>query len=70
VKVELQLHTPQSHRVKEVDLHTDYETYRKSTEAMLNASRFWDRMVEKAKAIPRPANMGKLLTLGTLVVQT
>jgi hypothetical protein len=26
--------------------------------------------VDKAKAIPRPANMGNLLTLGTLVVQT
>ena len=69
VKVELQLHTPQSHKVKEVDLHDDYEKYRKSTD---NAERrrLWDGMVEKAKAIPRPANMGKLLTLGTLVVQT
>jgi hypothetical protein len=27
-------------------------------------------MVDKARAIPRPANMGKLLTLGTLVTQT
>jgi hypothetical protein len=69
VKVELQLHTPQSHKVKEVDLHDDYEKYRVSTD---NAERrrLWDGMVEKAKAIPRPANMGKLLTLGTLVVQT
>ena len=69
VKVELQLHTPNSHRVKEVDLHDDYETYRVSKD---NTERqaLWDRMVDKAKAIPRPANMGKLLTLGTLVVQT
>ena len=69
VKVELQLHTPNSHRVKEVDLHNDYETYRTSKD---NTERqaIWDRMVDKAKAIPRPANMGKLLTLGTLVVQT
>jgi hypothetical protein len=69
VKVELQLHTPQSHKVKEVDLHDDYEKYRVSTD---NAERrrLWDGMVEKAKAIPRPANMGKLLSLGTLVVQT
>jgi hypothetical protein len=69
VKVELQLHTPSSHRVKEVDLHNDYETYRVSKD---NTERqaLWDRMVEKAKAIPRPANMGKLLTLGTLVTQT
>jgi hypothetical protein len=69
VKVELQLHTPNSHKVKEVDLHTDYETYRTSKD---NTERqaIWDRMVDKAKAIPRPANMGKLLTLGTLVTQT
>jgi hypothetical protein len=69
VKVELQLHTPTSHKVKEVELHTDYETYRTSKD---NTERqaIWDRMVDKAKAIPRPANMGKLLTLGTLVTQT
>ncbi len=69
VKVELQLHTPSSHKVKEVDLHDDYEVYRKSTN---NTERqaMWDRMVDKAKAIPRPANMTKLLTLGTLVTQT
>ena len=69
VKVELQLHTPQSHKVKEVDLHTDYEKYRTSTDNS-ERKRLWDGMVEKAKAIPRPANMGKLLSLGTLVVQT
>ena len=69
VKVELQLHTPTSHKIKEVDLHSDYEKYRKSTDNTQRRS-LWDGMVEKAKAIPRPANMGKLLTLGTLVVQT
>jgi hypothetical protein len=69
VKVELQLHTPNSHRVKEVDLHDDYETYRVSKDNTQRQA-LWDRMVDKAKAIPRPANMGKLLTLGTLVVQT
>ena len=69
VKVELQVHTPTSHKVKEIDLHDDYEKYRKSTD---NAERrnLWDNMVEKAKSIPRPANMGKLLSIGTLVVQT
>jgi hypothetical protein len=69
VKVELQLHTPSSHKVKEVDLHNDYEKYRSSTNNTERRS-LWDGMVEKAKAISRPANMGKLLTLGTLVVQT
>jgi len=69
VKVELQLHTPTSHKVKESGLHKDYDTYRTSLD---NTERrqIWDRMVETAKAIPRPANMDKLLTLGTLVVQT
>ena len=69
VKVELQLHTPQSHKIKEVDLHDAYEKYRVSTDNTERRS-LWDGMVEKAKAIPRPTNMGKLLTLGTLVVQT
>jgi len=69
VKVELQLHTPQSHKIKEVDLHDTYEKYRVE---LNNTTRqtLWDSMVDKAKAIPRPANMGKLLTLGTLVIQT
>lgn len=69
VKVELQLHTPRSHEVKETSLHKDYEKYRTSTD---NTERrqIWDRMVESAKAIPRPANMAKLMSLGTLVVQT
>jgi len=69
VKVELQLHTPTSHRIKEVDLHDSYEKYRVSKDNTERQS-LWDGMVEKAKAIPRPANMGKLLTLGTLVTQT
>jgi len=69
VKVELQLHTPSSHRVKEVDLHDDYEKYRVSKDNTERKS-LWDSMVNKAQAIPRPANMAKLLTIGTLVTQT
>jgi len=69
VKVELQLHTPTSHRIKQVDLHDDYEVYRVSKDNTQRQA-LWDKMVDTAKAIPRPANMGKLLTLGTLVVQT
>ena len=69
VKVELQLHTPTSHRIKEVGLHDDYEKYRVSKD---NAERrsLWDKMTETAKSIPRPANTAKLLGIGTLVVQT
>lgn len=69
VKVELQLHTPTSHKVKQAELHDDYEKYRVSKNDTERQS-LWDGMVNKAKAIPRPANIGKLLTLGTLVVQT
>jgi len=69
VKVELQLHTPTSHRIKEVDLHNDYEKYRVSKDNTERKS-LWDSMVNKAQAIPRPANMAKLLTIGTLVTQT
>jgi len=69
VKVELQLHTPSSHKVKEVDLHDTYEKYRVSKDNTERKS-LWDSMVNSAKAIPRPANTAKLLTLGTLVVQT
>jgi len=69
VKVELQLHTPTSHRIKQVELHDDYEKYRGELNNTTRQS-LWDGMVEKARAIPRPANMGKLLTIGTLVTQT
>ena len=69
VKVELQLHTPTSHRIKQTGLHDDYEKYRVSKNNTERQS-LWDGMVNKAKSIPRPANIGKLLTIGTLVVQT
>ena len=69
VKVELQLHTPKSYEIKEVKLHDDYKVYRESTDDSVR-QKFWDKMVETAKSIPRPSNSAKLLTLGTLVVQT
>ena len=69
VKVELQLHTPKSHEIKEVKLHNDYAKYRVETNDTVRQT-LWDKMVDTAKAIPRPSNSAKLLTLGTLVVQT
>ncbi len=69
VKVELQLHTPKSHEIKEVKLHSDYAKYRVETNDSVRQT-LWDKMVNTAKAIPRPSNSAKLLTLGTLVVQT
>jgi hypothetical protein len=69
VKVELQLHTPKSHEIKELKLHDDYKEYRESKNDTVR-QRVWDKMVETAKAIPRPANTAKLLTIGILVVQT
>jgi len=69
VKVELQLHTPKSHEIKELKLHDDYKEYRESKNDTVR-QRLWDKMVETAKAIPRPTNTAKLLTIGILVVQT
>jgi hypothetical protein len=69
VKVELQLHTPTSHKIKQEGLHDNYEKYRVSKNDTERQS-LWDGMVNMAKSIPRPANMGKLLTIGTLVTQT
>jgi hypothetical protein len=50
-------------------LHDNYEKYRVSKNDTERQS-LWDGMVNMAKSIPRPANMGKLLTIGTLVTQT
>jgi hypothetical protein len=69
VKAELQLHTPTSHKVKQVGLHNDYEKYRVSKDNNERRS-LWNKMVDTAKSIPRPANSAKLLGIGTLVVQT
>lgn len=68
-KVELQIHTPSSHKVKEVDLHKDFEKYRVNKNDTERRA-LWDSMVDTAKSIGRPANMGKLLTIGTLITQT
>jgi hypothetical protein len=68
VTVELQVHTPKSHSVKEKELHNEYQVYREAKDDSVRRSS-WDKMVDIAKAIPRPSNTAKLLTIGTLVVQ-
>lgn len=66
--VELQVHTPKSLAVKEGELHTIYEAYRTSPDnAFRRAS--WDKMVEIAKSIPKPANYQALLGIGTQIIQ-
>jgi len=69
VQVELQMHTPTSHRVKEGGLHDVYDIYRESKN---NSERqtLWDSMIRTAKSIPTPTNSAKLFTIGTLIVQS
>jgi len=68
IQVELQVHTATSYKIKEGELHDIYEVYRKSPDNAVRRSS-WDKMVEIAKAIPRPANYKAVLGVGTLVTQ-
>ena len=68
VTVEIQVHTPKSYAVKEKELHDEYEVYREAKDDSVRRSS-WDKMVDIAKAIPRPSNTARLLTIGTLVIQ-
>ncbi|CAB4155505.1 hypothetical protein UFOVP655_5 [uncultured Caudovirales phage] len=68
VTVEIQVHTPKSLSYKEKKLHPVYEQYRVETNDTARKS-YWDKMVDIASAIPRPANYGAVLTIGTLVIQ-
>jgi hypothetical protein len=68
VAVEIQLHTQKSLDVKEGKLHSIYEKYRVSTDNTFRRQS-WDKMVDIAKSIPRPADMPKILGIGSLVVQ-
>jgi hypothetical protein len=68
VTVEIQVHTPKSYAVKEKELHDEYAVYREAKDDSVRRSS-WDKMVDIAKAIPRPSNSAKLMTIGTLVIQ-
>ena len=68
VKVEFQVHTPESFETKEFKLHSFYEKYRSSKidrERVL----LWEHMVSVATNIPKPKDYDDLLKLGTLVFQ-
>ena len=66
--VELQVHTPKSLEIKEGVLHKIYEEYRVSPDNTVRRTA-WDKMVEIAKSIPKPAGYQTLLTIGTPIVQ-
>jgi hypothetical protein len=68
IKVEVQVHTPKSHQVKEKALHDVYEVYRKSTDDSVREST-WNKMVGIAKRVPRPSNYTTVLGVGTLILQ-
>jgi hypothetical protein len=70
VEVEIQLHTPSSfsHKEGETGTHKIYKEY----QVELNDSRresMWNRMVDIAKGVTKPANYGSILATGTLVLQ-
>ena len=67
VSVELQLHTTKSLAAKSSN-HDVYETYRTSRDDAERLS-LWNKMVDTAKGITRPANYAQLLTMGSLVIQ-
>jgi len=66
--IEFQMHTPTSFKVKETELHVDYEAYRQETDNT-ERRRLWQQMIDKAARIPRPAEYGALLGIGTLILQ-
>ena len=68
VAVEIQVHTKASLDVKDTKLHDIYDEYRTSKNDSVRRSA-WDRMVNIASSIPRPANTAALLGMGTLVIQ-
>jgi hypothetical protein len=70
VQVEIQLHTPSSfsHKEGETGTHKIYKEY----QVELNDSKresMWNRMVDIAKGVTKPANYGSILATGTLVLQ-
>jgi hypothetical protein len=67
VTVELQFHTNSSFRAK-ASLHPVYEEYRASKDNKVRRQA-WDRMVQLASAIPKPAGYVALLTVGSLTMQ-
>jgi hypothetical protein len=64
--IELQLHTPESFRVKTFETHELYKKYSFSTDPV-EKKVFWDKMVSISDAIPLPQDYDKLLELGKLV---
>jgi len=68
VTVEIQVHTPKSYSFKEKELRKEYEIYREAKDDSVRRGS-WDKMVSIAKAIPRPSDSVKLMTIGTLVIQ-
>jgi len=69
VAIEFQMHTPTSSNVKSTSLHADYDRYRTSKNDS-ERKQYWDRMVNTAQGIPRPAKYSALLGIGSLVLQT
>jgi starvation-inducible DNA-binding protein len=67
---ELQIHTKESHTIKETKIHPIYEKYREAGTSPDTKRELWGSMVALASTIPKPANYDQLLQFPDLVVQT
>jgi len=68
VKVELQLHTPASYKIKVEGLNENYQAYREAIPIRERWS-LYSRMVRYSDKTARPSNVASLMAIGTLVFQ-
>jgi hypothetical protein len=70
IEVEIQLHTPSSFSHKEGadGTHAIYKEYQKELNDSTRLT-MWNRMIDIAKGVSKPANYGSVLATGTLVLQ-
>lgn len=61
--IELQVHTPESHSIKEKKIHPLYEEYRLESTSTDRKRELWGSMVALASSIPLPANYDQLMQI-------
>lgn len=72
ILTELQLHTTESHKIKEERNHKDYEIYRSKEPNVTQEEKkaAYQRMVANADSlIPDPVDFARLMTIGTIALQ-
>ena len=70
IEIEIQLHTRSSfaHKEGEGGTHKIYKAYQVELNDS-NRESMWNKMIEIAKGVTRPANYGAILATGTLILQ-